>query len=105
MKKTFLILLFFMIFTSIAIAQEKKIYVFGEAVTGFNLYKKESGELICFAQVDAEGKFKCKANPDVILSEEKFFKIIAEALVKALKDIEIEAEPVWEDLKKKSVVE
>lgn len=102
-KKLFLILILLFIFVSTSIAQEaavvpeKKIYIIGDAsvLSGLNIYEKDSGKLICHAEVGADGNFTCKLNPDAIFSEEEIFKIVAEVIVKILKDVNIQAEPVW----------
>ena len=101
MKKVFLILvLLFIVFVSNSIAQStaaKKIYIIGDAsvLSGLNIYDKDSGNLICYAEMGDDGKFTCKLNPDAIFSEEEIFKIVTEVIVKVLKDINIQAEPVW----------
>ena len=102
MKKVFLILvLLFIVFVSNSIAQStaaaKKIYIIGDAsvLSGLNIYDKDSGNLICHAEMGDDGKFTCKLNPDAIFSEEEIFKIVTEVIVKVLKDINIQAEPVW----------
>jgi hypothetical protein len=101
-KKLFLVLiLLFIVFVSNSIAQdstvEKKIYIIGDAsvLSGLNIYEKDTGKLICHAEVSDDGNFSCTLNADAILSEEEIFKIVAEVIVKILKDINIQAEPVW----------
>jgi hypothetical protein len=102
-KKLFLVLiLLFIVFVSNSIAQEgstveKKIYIIGDAsvLSGLNIYEKDTGKLICHAEVSDDGNFSCTLNADSILSEEEIFKIVAEVIVKILKDINIQAEPVW----------
>ena len=97
MKKVFLILvLLFIVFVSNSIAQStaaKKIYIIGDAsvLSGLNIYDKDSGNPICHAEMGDDGKL----NPDAIFSEEEIFKIVTEVIVKVLKDINIQAEPVW----------
>lgn len=107
MKKLFLIsILLFIVLVSTSVAQEsvtiekttkKQIYVIGEAsvLSGLNIYDKDTGNLICSAELGDDGKFSCKLNPDAILPEEEIFKLVTEVIVKVLKDINIQAEPVW----------
>lgn len=106
MKKLFLTLIsLFIVFVSTSVAQEnvtvekakKQIYVIGEAsvLSGLNIYDEDTGNLICSAVLGDDGKFSCKLNADAIFSEEEIFKIVTEVIVKILKDINIQAEPVW----------
>jgi hypothetical protein len=98
MKKLFLVLLFIILISPDSKAEEN-IYVFGKGsvLSGFNIYNKETGKLLCYAVATTDGKFDCKVNSDSVLSKEEISKIITEVLVTAIKDIELEAIPIYYD--------
>ena len=99
MKKVLLVLALLLTFTlTIAVAQEK-VYVFGTAqvLNGFNIYNKATGELVCFAASDLNGKFDCDVDSSKVITVEQLTEVINAAVAEALKDLEFEAVPVWLD--------
>jgi hypothetical protein len=98
MKAVFLILITLVLISS-SLAQEDQIYVYGQGsvLSGFNIYNKATGELICYAAATTNGKFDCKGDSWAVIGGEEFTKIINDAIAAALSNIELEAIPVYYD--------